>query len=79
MTEHRRAGLSDEELDAIADKLCVKLTASKGCSIFTSEEHDEIKNIIKTKKRAVWVGGAIFFWLLKDVYFWVASHISWGK
>lgn len=83
MTEHRRAGLSDEELEVIADKIVEKTTNAKLCSIFTTTEQNEIKNIITTKRHAVkgilWVVGILVLWVLKDIYFWVSNHISWGK
>lgn len=79
MTEHRRLELSEEELEIIANKLSEKINSSQRCVVFTPAEHAEIKNIIAAKRGALWVVGVIILWLLKDAYFWIISHLSWGK
>ena len=83
MSDSRRTGLTEEELETLANKLIEKITVNKACGIFTAAEHQEIRSILATKKRAVkvtlWVAGLITLWVIKDVYFWITSHLSWGK
>ena len=82
-TEHRRTGLTDDELDIIANKLSEKMIGVKPCVVFTPAEHQEIRNILSTKKRAVTltlsVAGLIILWAFKGAIAWIISHLSWGK
>ena len=83
MSDSRRTGLTEEELETLAKKFIEKITVNKACGIFTAAEHQEIRNILATKKRAITltlsVAGLIILWAFKGAITWIISHLSWGK
>lgn len=52
MSDGRRTGLTEEELDTLANKLLEKISKHNVCCI-TSAEQTELKTILTTKKWAV--------------------------
>ena len=76
----RRTGLTEEELEKIAEKLAEKLTHAKSCPLSQSQQN-EIITILATKKKAIrvtlWLAGAMVIWVLKDIYLYVRNSITW--
>jgi hypothetical protein len=77
-----RRGLTDVELEILADKLAVKITQSTICCI-TTVEQKELQDFLKTKKQTIkytlYLMGAMLIWVLKDVYIYVKNSITWIK
>lgn len=83
MTENRRrGGLSEEEINLLAETLAVKLDNKNECKL-TEAQQQAVIDFLTVKKKAVkatlWIMGAIVLWVLKDVYFYVTQHVFWGK
>lgn len=81
MNYNRRAGLTEDELDLLADKLVIKLAPSGQCKL-TEEQQRAVVELITTKKQVVrwtlYIVGAMILWVAKDVYLYIATHIAWG-
>ena len=81
MTDSRRTGLSEGELDHIAEQIAGRINATGRCNL-TPEQQQAVVDLIATKKKAVkvtlWLVGALLLWVLKDVYLYIAEHITWG-
>ena len=81
---HRRVGFTDEEIDKIADRLHARLEPGMGC-LLTVDQQRAVLDLLGQKRKVVkvtlWLMGAFVLWVLKDIYFYIASHISfgWGK
>ena len=82
MGDNRRTGLNDTELEAIADGIARRINPNGGCKL-THEQQDAVVGLLMAKKRVVkwtlYLVGAMILWVLKDVYFYIANHITWGK
>ena len=82
MTDNRRGGLTEDELDLLADKIASRMTPAEGCKL-TSEQQAAVIDLITTKKKVVrwtlYVVGAMILWILKDLYLYAVQHITWGK
>lgn len=82
MGEVRRTGLTDEELDKLAERLIVKIEESNTCGL-THEQQAAVVELLSQKKTVVnatlYLVGALVLWVLKDVYFYIAEHITWGR
>lgn len=80
MTEYRRTGLTDEELETLAEKLALKLAPSGQCKL-TEEQQRAVVELITTKKKVVrwtlYLIGAMLLWVVKDVYLSIISHLNW--
>lgn len=81
MTESRRGGMTDDELEILADKLTFKLAPSGQCKL-TEEQQRAVVDLITTKKQVVrwtlYIVGAMILWVAKDIYLYIAGHIAWG-
>ena len=83
MTDNRRSGgLTDEELELLADKIASRMTPVEGCKL-TSEQQAAVIDLISTKKSAVkvmlFVFAALAALVAKDIYLWFVHNLSWGK
>ena len=83
MTDNRRhGGMSDEEIDQLAEILNKKLAISNECKL-TPEQQEAVIDLLAKKKQAVrltlWLMGAVVLWVLKDVYLYIIGHITWGR
>lgn len=82
MSDSRRTGLTEEEVEILANKILDKMAENKVC-LLSIEEQQEVKNILTTKKRAIkatlWVAGLLILWILKDIYFYIKDHIVWSR
>lgn len=80
--DERRKGLSDDEIERIAAALSLKMQATSGCQL-TEEQQQAVVELISQKKKIVkttlYLIGALVLWALKDVYLYVADHITWGR
>ncbi len=78
----RRTPLSDEELETLADKIAEKITYSKTCPLDQTQQN-EIINILAMKKKTIkvtlWLVGAMAIWVLKDIYIYIRSSITWVR
>jgi hypothetical protein len=81
MTE-RRQPLSETETSNLAEIIVSKMTCKHGCPL-SAEDITEVKNLISIRKKSVTVilytVGVIILWILKDLYFFIATHLNWGK
>jgi len=82
MSDERRSGLSEEELEILAVKLADKIAHSKTCPLNQTQQN-EIINILAMKKKTIritlWLAGAMVIWVLKDIYIYVKNSIAWVK
>jgi len=82
MSERHSGGLTDEELTAIAEKIVNLMPQNEGCKL-TEEQQMQVIELITAKKKVVrwtlYLVGLMVIWVLKDVYYWFAQHITWGK
>lgn len=89
MIEGRRHGLSEDELQQLAEKLAILIAESHSCPL-TTDQQKEVMEIITAKKWTVkavlwffggimWLAGVIIVLGLKDIYNYITTHISWGK
>lgn len=66
--------VSEKELDILAEKIAEKLIEKHGECSLTSAEQDEIRSILKMKKKAVrktlFLLGAVLLWIFRDIYEW---------
>ena len=77
--------LLDAKIDPLKEaikELKEERRGQKSCSL-NIEEMGAIKDIIKLKKRSVWllmtVFSAVLLWILKDMYYWLLAHLSFSK
>ena len=79
--EGRHDGFTEHELEILADKLSAKLGLNSQCKL-TPEQQDAVLNLLamknKTVRMTLWIVGALIVWILQDVYFFIADHITWG-
>lgn len=82
MGEVRRTGLTDEELEKLAERLIEKIEARNTCGL-THEQQTAVVDLLSQKKKVVnatlYLIGALILWVLKDVYFYIVTHITWGR
>ena len=80
MEDNRRAGLTESELEVLAEKLIFKLAPSGQCKL-TEEQQKAVIDIITQKKTAVrwtlYIVAAMILWVVKDLYLYIAGHIGW--
>lgn len=73
--------MGENEIKELAKAIAEELKNHQGCQL-TPDEQQAVRDLIKTKKNAVraalWVFGAILLWILKDVYIWIATHMTVG-
>jgi len=73
--------MTDAEMDGIAERVASKMGAYNPpqCSI-SIEEQSAIRDLIKTKKRAVNASlglvGLLIAWVLRDAYLWIVGHLA---
>lgn len=76
--------MGESEIKELAKAIAEELKGHQGCQL-TEDEQQAVRDLIKTKKNAVraalWVFGAILLWILKDVYVWIATHVTfdWSR
>lgn len=81
--DRRRMTIEEKEELAkiIAEAISLKQPTAE-CHAFTGEEREAIRDIVKVKKRAIqttlWVVGAIFIWVAKEIGTFIYSHITFG-
>jgi len=72
--------MSEQDIDRIAEQLADKLESRCGVCTLSTEEQEEIKSLLRTKKSSVrvflWLIGALVVWILKDVYLWTIGHLA---
>ena len=82
MGETRRTGLTDEELEKLAERLVEKIELRNTCGL-THEQQTAVIDLLSQKKTVVnatlYLVGALILWVLKDVYFYIVTHITWGR
>ncbi len=75
--------MTDEEVERIAQLLSEKMTDTHSCRLFSEDEVNTLKSMLKTKKAAakliLIMRGTMIIWALKDIYDWVIIHIKWGS
>ena len=80
MSDGRRTGFTEEELNILADKLAEKITHSNTCPL-DAKQQDEIKNILIAKKKTIkvilWIIGILVVLALQDIYIYVRNGITW--
>lgn len=82
MENERRSGLSESEMERLAERIVEKMSNSTECRL-TSDQQEAIINFLalkeKTAKATLWFMGALVLWVLKDVYGYIAGHsvFSW--
>lgn len=80
--ERRAAGLTDEELEILADRITAKMPRSEGCRL-TEEQQQAVVELITAKRKVVkwslWLIGLMVVWVLKDVYHFIITHLGWVK
>lgn len=69
-----------KEAERLAELVAEKLSGRFGACAFSVAEQEAIKDLLQTKKNAVraflWVCGAIMLWVLKDIYAYLAGHLT---
>ena len=72
------------EKEELAELIAIKFAGKQllTCHAFTSEETQAVKDIVNMKKKAVrttaWFFGILLLWVIKDLYLYVASHVSFN-
>jgi hypothetical protein len=83
----RRKKLSREELTEIAIVVVQAMKADEDCTVdkhcnLNDKEVQSIREILQHKKKAslaaLWVIGALAYWVLKDVYEFVSQYFSYA-
>ena len=81
VSDNRRTGLTEGELDHIAEQIAGRINATGRCNL-TPEQQQAVVDLIAMKKKAVrttlWLVGALLAWVFYDVYKYIAGHIIWG-
>ncbi|HBG46388.1 MAG TPA: hypothetical protein DDW94_05290 [Deltaproteobacteria bacterium] len=66
--------------EELAELVAQKLSARFGACGFTPAEQEAVKDLLRTKRNAVraflWICGAVMLWVLKDVYVYIAGHLT---
>lgn len=79
--ERRRGGLTENEIDSIADRITSRIQPSE-CKL-TPEQQQAVVELIAQKKKVVkgtlWFIGALILWVLKDIYLFIVEHLKWVK
>ncbi|MBW7957839.1 MAG: hypothetical protein H3C68_08115 [Deltaproteobacteria bacterium] len=64
----------------MAELIAEKLSSNFGACAFTPSEQEAVKDLLRTKKNAVsaflWICGAVMLWIIKDVYVYLAGHLT---
>ncbi|MBI5902741.1 MAG: hypothetical protein HZB84_04560 [Deltaproteobacteria bacterium] len=72
--------MCEEELEQLAEKIADKIEEKCGACHLTPEEQEHVRDLIRTKKKAVkatlWVIGALVLWILKDAYLYIIEHLT---
>ncbi len=73
--------MGESEIKELAKAIAEELKNHHGCQL-TEDEQQAVRDLIRTKKNAVraalWLFGAVLLWILKDVYFWIVTHLTLG-
>ena len=81
--DERRKRLSDEDIERIAESLSLKIRAVNGECRLTEDQQAAVIELIVQKKKVVrvtlWIIGALVLWVLKDIYQYIAEHITWMR
>ncbi len=79
--EERRKILSEEDIERIAESLSLKIRAANSECKLTEEQQNAVIELITQKKKVVkmtlYIICALFLWVLKDIYQYIAEHITW--
>ena len=71
--------MTDEDLDALAQKVTDKMVEHPKHCKFTHDERLEIHQMVRTKKKTVrgilFICGAMILWALHDIYEWLRAHL----
>lgn len=72
--------MSEKELEIIAGLIAEKITLKHCACSLSDSEQQAVKDLLNTKKNAVraflWVCGALFLWIIKDVYIYIIGHLA---
>lgn len=72
--------MGESELELLADLIADKVVEKQGECSLTPEEQQAVKELLRTRKSAVrafiYILGAIALWILRDVYHYINSHLS---
>lgn len=75
-----RSTMSENDIKEIARLIAEELAVYQSSCSLTQEEQAAVRDLIKTKKKAVkaalFLFGALLLWILKDVYVWIAGHLT---
>lgn len=70
-----------ELAEAIAEAIEKKQTPPD-CHAFSTEERETIRDLAKAKRKAIqttfWVVGMLFLWMVKEIWTFFFSHISFN-
>lgn len=75
--------MTEAELKTLAKLVAEEMkVVHHACCHLTEEEQLTIKDVLRTRKRAVmvffYVVGALSIWILKDIYNYIMGHFKWG-
>ncbi|MBE7415981.1 MAG: hypothetical protein HS130_12505 [Deltaproteobacteria bacterium] len=66
--------------EEMAELIAEKLSSGFGGCAFTPSEQEAVKDLLRTKRNAVraflWICGAVMLWIIKDVYVYLAGHLT---
>lgn len=66
--------------EEIAELVYQKLSSRISACSFSPSEQEAVKDLLRTKRNAVraflWICGAVMLWVLKDVYVYLAGHLT---
>lgn len=72
--------MCEAELEQLAEKIAEKIEEKCGACHLTPEEQEHVRDLIRTKKKAVkatlWLIGALVLWILKDAYLYIIEHLT---
>jgi len=82
--------MSDKEVEDLAKRIALALSEctpqkpeGDGHCHLNADEQVAVRDLIRTKKKAVkaslYLLGALVLWILKDIYFWISSHLTFIK
>ena len=83
MTERRSGGLTEEEIEQLADKLFARMPQPSAECKLTPEQQAAVVELLTAKKKVVrwtlYLIGALVLWVVKDIYYYIIKHVTWGQ
>ncbi len=73
--------MEEWQIEELAERVALKVNAhERPCCALSEEECGSVRELLKTKRNAVkvfiYIFGAIALYALKDIYLFVAGHLS---